>query len=49
MPETNTVFSFNDNTLKKFESIRDNYRSDAQSKAINYGAKLEFKDDQPEE
>ncbi len=43
-PETNAFFSFNENTLKSMETIRDNYRTDAKTKAINYGARLNFKD-----
>lgn len=30
--------------MAKLKEIQNNYRSDAQSKAINYGAKLQFKD-----
>lgn len=43
-PATDAIFSFNENTMAKLQWIRNNYRSDAQSKAINYGAKLQFKD-----
>lgn len=44
LPETNQIFSFNENTAKVFETLQNNYRSDAKSRAINYGAKLNFND-----
>ena len=43
LPETNSVFSINSSTKAKFDQLRNNYRSDAQSKAVNYGAKINFK------
>jgi hypothetical protein len=44
-PETNAIFSFNTNTMAKLDEIQNNYRSDAKSKAINYGARLKFKNE----
>lgn len=47
LPETTGItsglFSFDSNTLAKLESIQNNYRSDAKTKGINYGAKISFK------
>jgi len=37
------LFSFDDNTKTTLDSIQNNYRSDAQTKGINYGAKIRFK------
>lgn len=42
LPATDTFWSLNSNTRKVFESLQTNYRSDAESRAINYGAKLKF-------
>jgi len=44
LPETSDVFSINSNTAKVLETLQNNYRSDASSRAINYGAKLNFND-----
>ena len=37
------LWSIDKNTLTKIESIQNNYRSDAQTKGINYGARITFK------
>jgi len=44
LPETSDVFSINSNTAKVLETLQNNDRSDASSRAINYGAKLNFND-----
>lgn len=36
------LFSLDENTMAKLENIQNNYRNDAKTKAINYGAKLNF-------
>lgn len=41
------LFSFDSNTMAKLNNIQNNYRMDAKTKAINYGAKIDFKWDQP--
>lgn len=41
------LFSFDSNTMAKINNIQNNYRTDAKTKAINYGARLNFKWDQP--
>jgi len=47
IPETTGVmsglFSFDDNTNTTLNSIQNNYRSDAKTKGINYGARIGFK------
>lgn len=47
IPETTWImsglFSFDENTLTTLNSIQSNYRSDAKTKGINYGAKINFK------
>lgn len=53
IPETTGImsglFSFDSNTLAKLNSIQENYRSDASTKGINYGAKITFKWAAPQE
>lgn len=47
LPETTGImsglFSFDSNTLAKINSVQSWYRSDAQTKWINYGARITFK------
>jgi hypothetical protein len=38
------LFSFDDNTKTTLNSIQNNYRTDAKTKGINYGARISFKD-----
>lgn len=38
------VWSFDSNTITKLQSIQNNYRNDAKTKSVNYGAKLIFAD-----
>lgn len=48
IPETTWIWSwissFDTNTLTTLDSVQNNYRTDAKTKAINYGAKLIFAD-----
>ena len=39
------VWSFDANTKTKLDSLQNNYRGDAKTKAVNYWAKINFTDD----